>query len=464
MFNRLQLGAFVKAYRFDQWLRGRFTALGRALLGTLVAVGLFAMNPRITQAWLLAIVLLAVILVALSQAPFFRPRVRMRRQLPAYATVGHDLQYQVLIENRSRRTLPEVMVRERPPRLRLRDLLEGRDEGRPALGSGRLSYPHFIRLVRFREGFTSARSTCAELAPGRRAQVGFSLMPVRRGYLNLTRLCLERVDPLGIFRAWREQQSANRLLVLPRRYPVRWRESSGRNRRLGSGRAQSSATGGNVEFARLREYRPGDPMRHIHWRAWAHLQTPVVMEFHQPAPGRSALILDTFVADPRATDVFEEAVSVAASFCADSGWCDGRLELLLLGDKSVRLDTGSPAGVQGNGIDAMLEALACVQPARADTPESLAGAARRELEGIEQCICVFLNYDSARQALLRDLQMMAINLLVLVVHGEAHQQIRQPGRMAGMARQLVAIAPGEAARVLMALPTPQSHQTLAFRV
>jgi len=461
MFNRLRLGAFVKVHRFDRWLRGRFTAVGRALLGTLVAVALFALNPRITQAWLLAIVLLTLLMVAMGQAAFFRPRVRLRRHLPACATVGHDVHYQLLIANQSRRTLPAVKVRERPPRLRVRDLLEGEDKGRLVLGIGRAGYPRFMRFIRLRDGFLSERGCCAELAPGRRMRVGLSLMPTRRGYLSLTRLCLERVDPLGIFRAWREHPLRNRLLVLPRRFPLRWQESSGHNKRLGSGRAQSSATGGNVEFARLREYRPGDSMRHIHWRASAHLQTPVVMEFHQQAPGRSALILDTFVADPLATDVFEEAVSVAASFCGDTGWCDGRLELLLLGEQSVHLGCGPSGGTQGNGIDAMLEALACVQPARSNTPELLANAARRELEGIEQCICVFLDYDSVRQELLRDLQLMEVNLLVLVVHADAHHQIRRPGLMAGRVQQLVAIAPGEAAQVLLELPFPQRYQAPA---
>ena len=435
--------------------------MGRALLGTLVAVGLFALNPRITQAWLLAIVLLTLILVALAQAPFFRPRVRLRRQLPTCATVGRDVHYQVLIENHSQRTLSEFDVWERPPRLRVRDLLAGKDKGRRVLGLGSLGFPRFVRFMRLRDGFASDRSSCAELAPGRQRWVRLSLMPLRRGYLGLTRLCLERVDPLGIFRAWREQQLPNRLLVLPRRFPVRWQASYGRNKRPGSGRARSSATGGSNEFARLREYRPGDPMRHIHWRAWAHLETPVVMEFHQQAPGRSALILDTFVADSLDTDAFEEAVSVAASFCGDTGWCDGRLELLLLGEQSVHLESGPPGGAQGNGIDAMLEALACVQPGRSQTPETLANAARRELEGIEQCICVFLDYDSVRQALLHDLHLMAINLLVLVVHADAHQQIRRPGRMAGLARQLLAIAPGEAAQVLAELPMPDRHQSLA---
>ncbi len=432
--------------------------MGRILLGSLVAVGLFALNPRITQAWLLAIVLLTLILVALCQAPLYRPQVRLRRLLATYATVGHRLHYQVLIENRSRRALPESGLREQPARFRARDLLQNKsDQDLSLLLNRQLSYQRFARLMCLRDGFQGERSSSVEIAPGRQTRVSLSLSPQRRGYLSLSRLCLERVDPLGIFRAWSEQGLTDRLLVLPRRYPLHWRDSSGRNKRSGSGRAQSSSTGGSVDFARLREYRHGDPMRHIHWRAWAHLGTPVVMEFHQQTPGRSALLLDTFTAGASELEAFEEAVSVAASFCGDSKWCDGRLELLLLGEQPVRLGSGPQGGGKGVGIDAMLEALACVQPAREYTPELLAKAARRELEGIEQCICVFLDYDAARQALLHDLQLNNISLLVLVVNADAHQRILQPGVMATMAPQLLGIVPGEAARVLAHLPPARSR-------
>lgn len=463
MFSNLRLGIFVKVLGLDRWVRGRFTPMGRVLLGSLVAVGLFALNPRISQAWLLAVVLLTLILIALGQAPWFRPKFRLRRQLPAYATVGRDLNYTVLIENCSRRVLPVCQIREQPARLRTRELRGSNAEsGDWDVLHSALSYPQFVRSMRLRDGFRARRGNTVELAPGHQASLNLRLAPLRRGYVNLYRLCLERVDPLGIFRAWQQQRITDRLLVLPRRYRLRWRDRSGRNQRPGSGRAQSSSTGGSVDFARLREYRQGDPMRHIHWRAWAHLGTPVVMEFHQQTPGRSALIMDTFAVAPGDREAFEEAVSVAASFCGDSHWCDGRLELLLLGEQPVRLGYGPQSGDQSSGMDAMLEALACVQPAREYTPEMLVQAARRELEGIEQCICVFLDYGSAHQKLLRDLQLNGISTLVLVVHTDAHKRIRQTGPMATAPRQLLAVKPGEAAQVLGDLPVTRQHSKLAY--
>ncbi len=456
MISTIRLTIFMRVYRLDHWVRGRFTAMGRILLGTLIAVGLFALNPRITQAWLLAIVLLTIIVIAIAQAPLFRPQINLRRQLPAYATVGHDLHYHVLVENRSQRDLDGFQIREHIMRIRTRDLLKSKNSQSTWFRFHRThSYQQFVRLMGLMNGFRSQRSSYVQVRAGRQTRLSLSFSPLRRGYLNLSRLRAERVDPLGIFLAWYQHTKEDRLLVLPRRFPLRWRDNSGKNKRHGSGRAQSSSTGGSVDFARLREYRHGDPMRHIHWRAWAHLGTPVVMEFHQQTPGRSALIMDTFVEKDFASDIFEEAISVAASFCSDTQWCDGRLELLLLGEKPVHLGSGVSGSGQGSGIDAMLEALACAQPDTEHSPEQLIKAVRQELDGIEQCICVFMDYDSTRQALLRDLQLNAISLLVLVVHPDAHERIQQPGTMAALTPQLLAIGPGEAAQVLAELPSTQ---------
>ncbi len=463
--SKIRVRLFVKVHRLDRWIKDRFTPMGRALLGSLVAVGLFSLNPRLTQAWLLAIVLLTVILVAVIQAPWFRPALRIRRQLPAYATVGHPLLYSITLENRSKWDLPSVQVLEKAPRLRFRDLLQSTaGPGGVAIFKFASGYPQFVRLIRLRDGFRAERSECDGLGEGDARRLSLRIAPLRRGYLQLSRLCLERIDPLGVFRAWYEIPGSDQVLVLPRRYPLLWRDDSGRNRRQGSGRAQSSATGGSVDFARLREYRQGDPIRHIHWRAWAHLGTPVVMEFHQQTPGRSALILDTFPCAITDATVeashFEEAVSVAASFCGDTHWCNGRLELLLLGEQTVHLGSGPQGSNLGFGVDAMLEALACVQPAPGQSPERLVHLARRELAGVEQCICVLCDFDESRQALLRDLQVQNISVLVLVVHAQAQARIDQAlmdqsGELKIMPQQVVAIVPGQAAQVLAQLPTVQ---------
>ena len=62
--------AFV---RTERWFRMRFTPVGRLMLSTLIAVGLFALNPRATLAYQLALLVLAIVVGAMLWAPVFRP-------------------------------------------------------------------------------------------------------------------------------------------------------------------------------------------------------------------------------------------------------------------------------------------------------------------------------------------------------------------------------------------------------
>ena len=79
----------------------------------------------------------------------------------------------------------------------------------------------------------------------------------------------------------------------------------------------------------LRDYRPGDPLRRVHWRSYAKTGEPVVKEFQDEYFTRHALILDTF-AVPGGDEAFEEAVSVAASFACTLLTQESLLDLLFL--------------------------------------------------------------------------------------------------------------------------------------
>jgi uncharacterized protein (DUF58 family) len=64
----------------------------------------------------------------------------------------------------------------------------------------------------------------------------------------------------------------------------------------------ASNIGQSEEFVSLREYRRGDPPRHIHWRSWAKAGKPIVKEFEDEFFVRHALVLDTFT--PRRSAMF----------------------------------------------------------------------------------------------------------------------------------------------------------------
>jgi len=92
-----------------------------------------------------------------------------------------------------------------------------------------------------------------------------------RGWLEAPRVRLVTRFPLGLFRAWSYWRPALRVLVYPApELPPQPLPSSGAASEDGHG------TVGLDNFAGIRSYQPGDPMRHLAWRQIAR---------HDPALG-----------------------------------------------------------------------------------------------------------------------------------------------------------------------------------
>ncbi len=98
----------------------------------------------------------------------------------------------------------------------------------------------------------------------------------RRGWLTLDRIMLETGYPLGILRAWAYLEPRARCLVYPAprgELPLPGALASG----VG-GRATAQL--GVDDFAGLRRYTPGDPVRAIAWKTMAKAQDIMVKRFH----------------------------------------------------------------------------------------------------------------------------------------------------------------------------------------
>src|SRR5262249_36500687 len=193
--------------------------------------------------------------------------------------------------------------------------------------------------------------------PQEEVEVRLELTPLRRGALRFTGLRLARPDPLGLFRAFFKVPLPPATLLLPRRYSIPPMSFPGTLKYQDGGVAPASNVGQSEEFVALRDYRHGDPLRHIHWRSWAKAGKPVVKEFEDEFFVRHALVLDTFTENPY-SEVFEEAVSVAASFACAIQTQESLLDLLFVGPQSYRFTAGRGLA----HTEQMLEILASVRP------------------------------------------------------------------------------------------------------
>ncbi len=125
------------------------------------------------------------------------------------------------------------------------------------------------------------------LGPHERATRRIDLIADRRGVYRFGRLAVSAGDLLGEQVADEDRSLPATLIVRPRTLPVRRPEAA--RDRSGVLRAHRSLVEDVSRFAGVRPYAPGDPVRHLHWRATARLGVPVVKRF-DPSRDRDVVI------------------------------------------------------------------------------------------------------------------------------------------------------------------------------
>ncbi|TPG10164.1 DUF58 domain-containing protein [Rhodanobacter glycinis] len=108
------------------------------------------------------------------------------------------------------------------------------------------------------------------------AQVKLTLPTMQRGWQPLPRLRLWSSWPLGLFRAWSWLHPDQSVLVWPRP------EAVGPSPHAPANDARHMRLHRGDELAALRDYRVGDPQRHIAWKASARHDNLMVKDFEQP--------------------------------------------------------------------------------------------------------------------------------------------------------------------------------------
>ena len=248
------------------------------------------------------------------------------------------------------------------------------------------------------------------LPPRGEAEVRVEFSPLRRGILRFTGVTLARPDPLGLFRSFVKISAPQTVLILPKRYPLPPIALPGAMRYQEGGVALAANIGRSEEFVALREYRHGDPLRHIHWRSWAKTGKPIVKEFEDEFFVRHALVLDTFDDEPH-SEILEEAVSVAASFACTVLTQESLLDLLFVGNQSYCFTAGRGLA----HADQMLEILASVKNCADKKFATLEHLVLNHVSVVSGCICVLQQWDEARKKFVEKLRALGVPLLVLVV-------------------------------------------------
>jgi uncharacterized protein (DUF58 family) len=142
---------------------------------------------------------------------------------------------------------------------------------------------------------------------------------MQRGRYRLGPVYVGSRFPLGIVERGLVFDLPGDILVAPRlgHLTPRWRREHGLADELVH-RPNTRAGIFEDEFHRIREYRPGDNPRLIHWRSSARQNQLMVREFHQSRNQSLIVLLDLWISDNphfEEEDRVELAVSFAATVC-----------------------------------------------------------------------------------------------------------------------------------------------------
>jgi len=434
----------LSAVRF--WAVRRFTKTGAAVLTALLIVIPLAADTENNVAYQAACLLIALLLAASMFGWVVRVRLAVERRLPRFATVGDAVSFPVLLRNLTPRKQVGLVY--------LETLADARPTSREWAAFQRAEERRLRGIPvwrrQLRHPFRQARTEPVKIPtipPGQSVEVQVSLTPLRRGVLHFTAATIARPDPLGLFSALVKLPMPQSLLVLPRRYLIPAVALPGSHKYQQGGVAMASSVGQSDEFVSLREYKRGDPYRHIHWRSWAKTGVPIVKEHEDEFFVRHALVLDTYSPSPF-SEAFEEAVSIAASFACTIQTPESLLDLLFAGTEACCFTAGRGVGHS----DQLLEVLASVRSqAESKSFPLLEELVVSHAAAFSGCVCVFLAWDQPRRELVKKLKILGTPLLVLLVvePGRAHDL--DPGPMRDAPQRFCVVEVGAVREGLAAL-------------
>lgn len=368
--------------RLDDAYRGRLTPMGRAMLWGFIAAGVLRMGALSSALFVTVAFFFSLLVSGLLVGLPFRPRLHLSRRLPPPPSAGETWRYVVRVENRSRRTWRDIVVEER-------DL--------PA---------------DLRPG--GASPVIAALAPGESAEVRLALRCPRRGSYMLTRLQAASRFPAGLFKLGAPVPVTDAVLVYPaferlERFdvPVSAAHQPG-------GIPVASQVGESMEFAGLREWRPGDRPRDVYWPAYARTERLVVREYLQEHFARLALVLDVEAPRPRDEVHFERGLSVAAAIADALARQEYIIDIFAAGDDVHHFQAGRALAHFEN----ILELLAALEPGRTLDTGALSAAIVPQASRLSVVVFVLTAWDDQRAAVVQEIRQLGVAVRVICVHPE----------------------------------------------
>lgn len=289
----------------------RVTRDGWFYLAFTLAVGVAAINTGNNLLYLVLGLLVSVLLLSAFLSETVLSRLRIEREVPPYGVAGQPFRVGIVVHNRKRRLASHSLV---------------------------------ISEV----GIEGARTYVARVGPGESVRAYWVGAQPRRGVMQLAGFRITTRFPFGLFEKNREILVADRIPIHPAGVlPARAAELLPQS----PGVVPLPAPGRGLDFYALREYRQGDDLRQVHWKASARTGRLHTIEKEREQQRRVTLLLDTRgAASPEALDgAADLAVGLARRLIAEG--CEvglrlpddevppggGRAQILRIADRAARM-------------------------------------------------------------------------------------------------------------------------------
>lgn len=392
--------------------------MGKALMGFAAACFLLVWDPsKIAMRYGFALCLGAFLAAALVN--YWRePRaLKISRQLPDRVFEGSMFDYVVSVTNHGKRASPSLACRDHG-RLRFpsaRDWLRA-----PAPFDAELNrfdrwigYPKWLWLVESLQDVVGADFEIPALAPGQTVLIPAHGRAGQRGLRIFVGFYCGLPDPFALLQRLFFIRSKQTLLVLPK--PLR----SGigvpvGSRSISAGESRDLRNiGDSEEFRSLREWRSGDAMKRIDWKATARTMAPVAREYAPEFKLRTALAFDTSLPDAVDEQAFEDAIGYAAGLAISMDRKERNIDLLLVEKDRVSLREG--ASTQSQVL--ALERLASCSPSGSGSLNDLEESIMAAAPHFSSVLLVCPTWTENHAALAARLTLHGIGLAILVSSG-----------------------------------------------
>lgn len=392
------------------------TDRGQLILAGAIFCAALGIDTDLTLVYQLFALLLSLIVISRQALKFSLLNIQVKRILPLYATVGEELEYRIRVSNSGNHVEKDLTIVDTPMIVNpdLQEFMEKKEpfeETRNAWDRF-ISWHRFMWLQQFKTGITINNSHLSNLPVKATVDLPIKATPLRRGTVTFKSINVQQPDPFGLnFRITHHKQY-DQLVVLPRSYrvfdPLRW--SGGRHYHAG-GVSATWSIGESDEFVSLREYREGDSLKKVHWASTAKREKLVVKEYQDEFFVRQAMVLDT---DTRDAEIFEESISVIASFLHSNQSQEALVDLIFADPDIHQITAGRGFGHTQQQLQQL--ALSQKSPGSFDI---LYKRLRSHAHLLSSVLLVLTEWDSHREELVDFLRTLHLNLRIYVIHRES---------------------------------------------